>query len=179
MPYRLLKFAFSKTYPEPRMFRSPATLRDSYDVVIIGGGGHGLAAAYYLASVLGISNVAVIEEHYIGHGGTGRNTAIVRSNYLTEEGARFYQFSVDLFSDLSRQLDYNIFYSERGHFTMAHSTASMRTQRWRAEVNKHLGIDSEVVGPDFIKRAIPEIDLSCGGRQPPISGRFTTPRVRL
>jgi sarcosine oxidase subunit beta len=175
MPYRLLKFALSKKYPEQRMFRSPAALRDSYDVVIIGGGGHGLAAAYYLSNVLGISNVAVLEEHYIGHGGTGRNTSIIRCNYLTEEGARFYQFSVDLFKDLSRQLDYNLFYSERGHFTMAHSSASMRTQRWRAEVNKHLGINSEVVGPEFIKKTIPEIDLSCGGHQPPILGALYHP----
>ncbi len=172
MPFQLLKFALSKEYPEPRMFRSPEKLRDSYDVVIIGGGGHGLAAAYYLANLHGISNVAVIESNYIGHGGTGRNTAIVRSNYLTEEGARFYQFSVDLFRDLSRTLDLNLFYSQRGHFTIAHSTSSLRTQRWRAEVNKHLGIDSEVVGPEFIKKTIPEIDLTCGGHQPPIVVRF-------
>jgi sarcosine oxidase subunit beta len=175
MPFQLLKFALSKEYPEPRMFRSPEQLRDSYDVVIIGGGGHGLAAAYYLANLHGISNVAVIESNYIGHGGTGRNTAIVRSNYLTEEGARFYQFSVDLFRDLSRTLDLNLFYSQRGHFTIAHSTSSLRTQRWRAEVNKHLGIDSEVVGPEFIKKTIPEIDLTCGGHQPPIVGALYHP----
>jgi sarcosine oxidase subunit beta len=175
MPLRLLKFALSREYPEQRMFRSPQKLRDSYDVVIIGGGGHGLAAAYYLANVHNITNIAVIEKHYIGHGGTGRNTAIIRSNYLTEEGARFYQFSVDLFRDLSRTLDFNLFYSERGHFTIAHSSASLRTQRWRAEVNKHLGIDSEVVGPEFIKKMIPEIDLACGGHQPPIVGALFHP----
>jgi sarcosine oxidase subunit beta len=175
MPYRLLKFAFRKEYPEPRMFRAPERLRDRYDVVIIGGGGHGLAAAYYLAHEHGITNVAVLEKGYIGGGGTGRNTAIVRSNYLTESGARFYQASVDLFRDLSRTLDFNLFYSERGHFTMAHSPASLRTQRWRAEVNKHLGIDSEVVGPAFIQRTIPEIDLTCGGHQPPICGALYHP----
>ena len=175
MPHRLLKFALSKTYPEPRMFRAPAALKSEYDAVIIGGGGHGLAAAYYLAKDHGITNVAVLEKGYIGSGGTGRNTAIIRSNYLTPEGARFYQTSVELFQSLSRELNLNLFYSERGHFTLAHSTASLRTQRWRAEVNKHLGIDSEVVGPEFIKRSVPEIDLSCGGHQPQIYGALYHP----
>ena len=175
MPYRLLKFALSKKYPEPRMFRAPAELKSEYDAVIIGGGGHGLAAAYYLAKDHGITNVAVLEKGYIGGGGTGRNTAIIRSKYLTPEGVRFYQSSVELFQDLSRELNLNLFYSERGHFTLAHSPASLRTQRWRAEVNKHMGIDSEVVGPEFIKKLIPEIDLTCGGHQAPIYGALYHP----
>jgi sarcosine oxidase subunit beta len=175
MPHRLLKFALHKHYPEPRMFRAPAVLKSEYDAVIIGGGGHGLAAAYYLAKDHGVTNVAVLEKGYIGSGGTGRNTAIIRSNYLTEEGAKFYQASVELFQDLSRDLDLNLFYSERGHFTLAHSDASLRTQRWRAEVNKHLGIDSEVVGPDFIKKEIPEIDLTCGGHQASVCGALYHP----
>src|SRR3979409_2250426 len=107
-------------------WREPAP-KPHYDVVIIGGGGHGLAAAYYLAKDHGITNVAVLERSYIGAGGTGRNTAIIRSNYLTPEGARFYQASVELFQDLSRELNFNLFYSERGHFTLAHSPASLRT----------------------------------------------------
>ncbi len=175
MPHRLLKFAIAKQYPEQRMFRAPTALKEEYDAVIIGGGGHGLAAAYHLAKDHGITNVAVLEKGYIGGGGTGRNTAIIRSNYLTPEGARFYQTSVDLFKDLSRNLDLNLFYSQRGHFTMAHSPASLNTQRWRAEVNKHLGIDSELVGPDFIKKEIPEIDLTCGGHQAPICGALYHP----
>lgn len=175
MPYRLLKFAFASKYPEPRMFRAPQKLKDEYDVVIIGGGGHGLAAAYYLAKNHGITNVAVLEKGYIGGGGTGRNTAIVRSNYLTPEGVAFYDKSVNLFQDLSRDLNLNLFYSERGHFTMAHSQASLRTMRWRAETNKHLGVNSEVVGPAFIKNLCPEIDLNCGGKQAPVFGALYHP----
>jgi sarcosine oxidase subunit beta len=157
------------------MFRAPDRLRDEYDVVIIGGGGHGLAAAYYLAKDHGIRNVAVLEKSYIGSGGTGRNTTIIRSNYLTPEGARFYQSSLELFQDLSRELNYNLFYSERGHFTLAHSSASLRTQRWRAEVNQHLGINSRMVGPDFIQAEVPEMDLTCGGRQAPVLGALYHP----
>lgn len=175
MPYRLLKFGFSKTYPEPRMFRQPTGFKEEYDVVIIGGGGHGLAAAYYLARDHNITNVAVLEKGYLGSGGTGRNTAIIRSNYLTPEGIRFYQSSVELFQDLSRDLNLNLFYTERGHFTLAHSSAALRTQRWRAEVNKHMGVNSEVVGPSFIKKCVPEIDLTCGGHQAPVCGALFHP----
>ena len=158
MPYRLLKFAFKKDYPEPRMFRAPAQLKNEYDVVIIGGGGHGLAAAYYLAKNHGITNVAVLEKGYLGGGGTGRNTAIIRSNYLTPDGVRFYQRSVDLFQDLSRELDFNLFYTERGHFTLAHSPSSLNTMRWRAEVNKHLNVDSELA-VSYTHLTLPTSDL--------------------
>ncbi len=137
MSLRLLKYAFIEDYAEPRYFNTPDTLGDSYDVVVIGAGGHGLACAYYLARDHGINNVAVLEKGYIGGGNTGRNTAIIRSNYLTPQGVRFYDASLSLFRDLSAELEINIFYSERGHYTLAHSDATLRTARWRAEVNKH------------------------------------------
>ena len=89
MPYQLLRFAFNKQYPENHMFRCPDQIKTHYDAIIIGAGGHGLATAYYLARDHNISNVAVLEKNYIGSGGTGRNTAIVRSNYLTAEGIKF------------------------------------------------------------------------------------------
>ena len=175
MPHRLLKYGLSPEYPEQRMFRAPERLKDQYDVVIIGGGGHGLAAAYYLAMNYGITNVAVLDKGYIGGGGTGRNTAIIRSNYLTPEGVSFYNRSLELYQDLSRDLDFNLFYSQRGHFTLAHSPSSLNTMRWRAEVNKHLGVKSQVVDREFIQELLPEMDLECGGHQPAVHGALYHP----
>ncbi len=164
MALRLLKYAFDRGYAEPRWFNTPATLRDQYDVVIIGAGGHGLAAAYYLARHHGITRVAVLDKGYLGGGNTGRNTTIVRSNYLTPEGVNFYDRSVKLFEGLAHELDTNLFYTKRGHFTLAHNESTLRTARWRAEVNKHYGIDSRLVDASEVKRACPEIDLECGGQ---------------
>ncbi|GHT92255.1 sarcosine oxidase subunit beta [Betaproteobacteria bacterium] len=175
MPWRLLRFAFSSKHPEPRMFTQYSRLKPSYDVVIIGGGGHGLAAAYYLAKEHGISNVCVLEKGYIGGGNTGRNTTIIRSNYLTPEGVRFYDESVRLWQDLSADFDLNLFYANRGHYTLAHTDASLRTMRWRAEVNKHYGVDSEVVGPEDVKKAAPMIDLSCSGHAPILGALYHAP----
>lgn len=175
MPLSLLKFALSKEHPEPAMFRQPDRLKPSYDAVIIGGGGHGLAAAYYLARDYGMTNVAVLEKGYLGGGNTGRNTTIIRSNYLTPEGVKFYQESLRLWQDLSQDFDLNLFYSTRGHFTLAHTDAAIRTMRWRAEVNKHFGIDSELVGPEDVQKACPPIDLSCGGHAPILGALYHAP----
>ncbi|GAB2181754.1 FAD-dependent oxidoreductase [Denitratisoma sp. agr-D3] len=175
MPWRLLKFALSKEHPEPRMFTAHDKLKPTYDAVIIGAGGHGLSSAYYLARDHGIRNVAVLEKGYIGGGNTGRNTTIIRSNYLTPEGVQFYDESVRLWQDLSQDFDLNLFYANRGHFTLAHTDAAMRTSRWRAEVNKHYGVASEVVGPDFVKKLVPQIDLSCGGHAPIMGALYHAP----
>lgn len=172
---RLLKYGFIEGYAEPRYFNTPETMDETYDAVIIGAGGHGLACAYYLAKDHGVTNVAVLEKGYIGGGNTGRNTTIVRSNYLTEEGVKFYDASLSLFESLSEELDFNIFYSERGHYTLAHSDATLRTARWRAEVNKHYGVKSEVVGPEEIARACPELDLSCGGNHEILGALYHAP----
>ena len=149
----------------PRMWRRPER-RDSYDVVIIGGGLHGLATAYYLAKDHGITNVAVLDKGYLGGGGSGRNTAIVRSNYLTPDGVAFYDRSLDLYNTMSADLNLNIMFSRRGHLTLAHTDSALRTMNWRAEVNKLQGIDSSVIGPDEVKRLAPSLDVSPNTRYP-------------
>jgi len=157
------------------MFRPPERLKPSYDVVIIGAGGHGLAAAYYLARAHGITDVCVLEKGYIGGGNTSRNTAIIRSNYLTPEGVAFYDESVRLWQDLAQEFDLNLFYSTRGHYTLAHTDSAMRTMRWRAEVNKHLGVESEVVDAKAVHEAIPMMDITCGGHAPVLGALFHKP----
>ena len=141
MPFALLKYALSREHPDDPHFRWKPDLKKTYDVIIIGAGGHGLAAAYHLAKDHGITNIAVLEKGWLAGGNTARNTTIVRSNYLTPEGVAFYKESVELFRTLSNELDINVMYSERGHFTLAHTDAAMRTARWRAEVNKHMGVE--------------------------------------
>jgi sarcosine oxidase subunit beta len=143
-----------------RMWRKRGNLSPRYDVVIIGGGSHGLATAYYLAKNHGITDVAVLEKSYIGSGAAGRNTTIVRSNYRTPEGARFYQQSVKLYEGLARDLDFNLLFSQQGHLTLAHSDRAMITMTERAEVNQLLGIDSRVIGIDEIARLCPQLNLS-------------------
>jgi sarcosine oxidase, subunit beta len=143
-----------------RMWRPKQALRGYYDVVIVGGGSHGLATAYYLAKQHGITNVAVLEKSYIGAGAAGRNTTIVRSNYRTPEGAAFYRESVRLYERLSAELDFNLMFSQHGHLTLAHSDRAMNVMQERAEVNQLLGIDSRVVLPDEIASLCPQLDVS-------------------
>jgi len=175
MPFGLLKYGVSRRYPAQPLYRKPDSLKSGYDVVIIGAGGHGLAAAYYLARDYGITNVAVLDKGYLAGGNTARNTAIIRSNYLTPEGATFYEESVRLYRSLSNDLDFNILYSERGHLTLAHTDAALRTARWRAEVNKHLGIDSELVYPDEIAKLCPELNLGDDVRYPIVGALYHAP----
>ncbi len=161
----LLGAGLRKESSWPRVWRSHE-LKKTYDVVIVGGGIHGLATAYYLASRHGITNVAVLDKGYLGGGGSGRNTAIARSNYLTPEGVAFYDRSLKLYEGLSAELNFNIMFSQRGHMTLAHNDASLRTMRWRAEVNKLQGIDSEVISPEEIKKLAPPLDVSTNTRYP-------------
>src|SRR5246127_1049346 len=122
-------------------------LKKTYDVVIIGAGVHGLAIAYYLAK-RGVTNVAVLDKGYLGGGASGRNTAIIRSNYRTPQGVAFYDESVKLYERLALELDYNVMFSQQGHLTIAHTERGVTTLRERAETNKLLGVDSRLIAPE-------------------------------
>ncbi len=158
----------------PRAWRTH-DLKSSYDVVIIGAGVHGLATAYYLARNHGITDVAVLDRGYLGGGNSGRNTAIVRSNYLTPEGVRFYNRSVKLYEQLASELNFNVMFSQPGHLTLAHTDSSLRTMRWRAEVNKLEGVRSEVIDPQEIKRLVPVLDVSQDVRYPILGALYHAP----
>ena len=119
-----------------------------------------MATAYYLAKNHGITNVAVLEKNYIGAGGTGRNTTIIRSNYRTPEGIRFYERSMELFRGLSQELDINMMLSTLGHFTLAHTDSSVRVQRERGETNRLLGVNSKLIGREEIAELCPELNMS-------------------
>jgi sarcosine oxidase subunit beta len=158
----------------PRAWRRHE-LKTRYDVIIIGGGVHGLATAYYLAANHGITNVAVLDKGYLGSGGSGRNTAIVRSNYLTPEGVAFYDRSLTLYKTMSADLNINVMFSERGHMTLAHTDASLRTMNWRAEVNKLQNIDSDVIDPQEVKKLAPSLDVSSNTRYPILGALYHPP----
>jgi sarcosine oxidase subunit beta len=164
----------ARNKPWPRVWRDHS-LEKSYDVVIIGGGVHGLAAAYYLATNHGITNVAVLDKAYLGSGGSGRNTAIVRSNYLTPEGVAFYDRSLQLYNTMAVDLNINVMFSERGHMTLAHTDSALRTMRWRAEVNKLQDIDSSVIGPAEVKALAPSLDVSDAPRYPILGALYHPP----
>ena len=163
--FSLLLNAISHNENWQQAWRSPAP-RDKYDVIIVGGGGHGLATAYYLAKEHGMRNVAVLEKGWIGGGNTGRNTTIVRSNYLWTEAALLYEKSLKLWEGLSRDLNYNVMFSQRGVYNLGHSLQDMRDIERRVGANRLDGIDAEVVTPEQIKTAIPMINTSPRARYP-------------
>ena len=163
-----------KLFRKERMWRAH-DLKSSYDVVIVGAGVHGLGIAYYLGKIHGIKRVALMEKSYLGAGNSGRNTAILRSNYRTPEGIPFYDASLKLYEGLSQELDWNLLFSQCGHLTVGHTDSAVTGLRVRAENNQVLGVDSRIVYPDEIRKLVPSLDVSSRARFPIMAGLYHPP----
>ncbi len=163
MVFRLLKYGASRSYPVSGDIPPTPALKPNYDVVIIGGGGHGLACAYYLSRYHGIRDVAVLEKGWLAGGNTARNTTTIRSNYITPQGIAFYKEGVALYEAMSEELDFNVMFSQRGQLTLAHTEATLRAFHLRAEMGKHMGIGIEVVDAKGVQELCPHLNMDHGG----------------
>ena len=161
--FSLIKNALTYHENWQKAWRDPEP-KENYDAIIVGGGGHGLGTAYYLAKKYGLKNIAVLEKGWIGGGNTGRNTTIIRSNYLWDESAALYEHSVKLFEGLSQELNYNIMFSQRGLFHLAHSVHDLQEIARRGYSNFHNGVDAEFLTSEQVKKYVPIINTS--GRYP-------------
>lgn len=173
--FGLFKHSLSHHENWQRVWRNP-TPKKKYDIIIVGGGGHGLATAYYLAKEHNITNVAVIEKGYLGGGNTARNTTIVRSNYLWDEAAHLYEHAMKLWEGLSQDLNYNVMFSQRGCMNLGHTLQDMRDIERRVNANRLNGIDGEVLDPKQIKEIVPALDCSDSARYP-VMGASWQPRA--
>ena len=152
-----------------RVWRDPAPKRE-YAAVIIGGGGHGLATAYYLAARHGLSNIAVCEKGWLGGGNVGRNTTIVRSNYMLEDNAHFYEHGLKLWEGLAQELNYNVMFSQRGVINLAHSDAQLDAFARRGNAMRLNGIDAELLDRGQVRAILPMLDYSATARFPVVGG---------
>src|SRR5436853_523755 len=167
--YSLARQALSRHARWPRAWPDAAP-KQRYDAVVIGGGGHGLATAYYLAKRHGMRNVAVLEKGWLGGGNTGRNTTIVRSNYHLDANAHFYELSLKLWERLSQALNFNVMYSARGVLNLVHTPAEIDAAMRRGNAMRLNGIDAQFLSRDEIAARIPNLDCSSGARFPILGG---------
>src|SRR3984957_14107836 len=161
-------------FSKNRMWRHHQ-LGPSYDVVIIGADVHGLAAAYYLGKEHGVRKVALLDKNYLGAGASGRNTAILRSNYRTPEGIPFYDASLKLYERMSQELGWNVLFSQVGHLTLAHNDSSVTGLRVRAENNQLLGVNSRMIDRDEIQKLAPAMNLDRAARYPVLAALYHPP----
>jgi len=161
----LLRSAFDGQASYTHQWRK-AEPKASYDVVIIGGGGHGLATAYYLAKEHGITNVAVVEKNWIGGGNTGRNTTVIRSNYLFDESAALYDHALKLWGGLSQELNYNVMFSPRGVLMLAHTVHDVQTIKRHVHANQLNGIDNQWLTRQQVADFCPSLNMSADARYP-------------
>ncbi len=173
--FNLVRHAVRGNRRWPRAWRDIGP-RKAYEVLIIGGGGHGLATAYYLAKNHGITDVAVLEKGWIGMGNVGRNTQIVRSDYLLEENGRFYEFSLKLWENLSQELNFNLMFSRRSTVYLAHSDDQLNHFARLGNAMRVRGVDAELWTTDEVRKAIPLLDCSAGTRYP-VYGALVQPRA--
>ncbi len=167
--FSLLRGAFNGQSHWQPAWRDPEP-KKTYDIIVIGGGGHGLATAYYLASVPGLRNVAVLEKGYIGGGNTGRNTTLVRSNYRQKPLHDFFEFGLKMWEHLSDELNYNVMFSPRGAMLLGHSDSDMIKLAERGDAMRCSGIDAELLTRDQVARIEPLLDMSRDARFPIVGG---------
>ena len=161
----LLRNALSGHTGWARQWRSPQP-KAAYDAVVVGGGGHGLATAYYLAKEHGLSNIAVLEKGWLGGGNTGRNTTIIRSNYLYDESAHLYDHALKLWAGLSQALNYNVMYSARGVLMLAHNTHDVQVFKRHIYANRLNGVDNEWLSPAEARAFCPPLSIDPAARYP-------------
>ena len=169
--FSLIRNSFSHHENWDRVWRSPQP-KGEYDVVIVGAGGHGLATAYYLAKEHGITDVAVLEKGYLGGGSVGRNTTIVRSNYLWDETSHLYEYSLKQWEGLSQELNFNLMFSQRGVLVLCHTLQEMRDTARRVNSNRLNGIDAEFLNADQVKKLLPILNTSPKARYPVLGASY-------
>ena len=158
-----------------REFLSRRELKPRYDVVIVGGGVNGLSLAFHLAEYHGIRDVAVLERAYIGSGGSGRNTQVVRATYNTTETVPLYATSLGMYRTLSQELDYNILFSTQGNLDLCHSTDTLQVEREKVAIHRQYGVLTEMLTPDQVLEVCPLVDLTAGGELPVVGASYHPP----